>query len=291
MIILVALSLTLGMTACYWPGLPNASILKTEYPVVRMEWRDGRHLGVVHLQKSRPASWVNLAGVNKLAVNAIMVSEDWAFFQHKGYDPKQIREALNRDLNDRKFTRGASTITQQVARNVFLDQDKTVLRKLKELALAVQMERKLNKQKILEVYLNIAEFGDSLYGIGPAAHYYFDKSPSELNAKEGAFLAMLLPSPKRYSVSFRAHRLTEYARDTIETILDKMQQAHFITVDQKMAEVERPLSWEKVPGAGEAPTPLPTEDPEGPSGDEDEAAGTALPPPPGRPANNSTDSI
>jgi monofunctional biosynthetic peptidoglycan transglycosylase len=247
------------LTGCNMWGIPDPSVLKTAYPVVReIRNPDGTKKSVIDLKPHRPASWVELGAVSRAAVSAIIVSEDWAFYSHKGYDPKQIKEALSKDLDEGHFARGASTITQQVARNVFLSQEKTLWRKVKELALAIKMEHKLNKRKILEVYLNIAEWGDGTFGIGPAARLYFSKSPSELTAKEGAFLAMLLPSPKKYSISFRKHRLTEYAHDTVETILDKMQQAHFLTVDQKMDELELPLSFE-VPEPGEAlPEPEPS---------------------------------
>lgn len=257
-------------TGCFWPGLPDVAVLRTEYPVVHVVRKGRKRIGVVTLVRRRPPEWVGLHDVSRLAVGAIIVSEDWAFYQHKGYDPTQIREALSKDLAKKRFARGASTITQQVARNVFLDQEKTVMRKLKELYLAIQLEKKLNKGKILEIYLNVAQWGDGLYGIGPAARHYFDKSPSELNAKEGAFLAMLLPSPVRYSVSFRSHRLTEYARDTVETILDKMQQARFLTVDQKMEELERPLSFEVTEDTLDpVPGPLPSESPEDPENSTD----------------------
>ena len=173
-----------------------------------------------------------------------MVSEDWAFYQHHGYDPNQIKEALNKDVAERRFARGASTITQQVAKNVFLDSEKNMGRKLKEFLLAVKIEEKFKKPKILEVYLNVIEFGEGLYGIGPAARFYFSKAPKDLTAKEGAFLAMLLPSPKKYSVSFREKRLTKYARRTVNSILGKLVQARYITEEEKTAEQSRPLSFE-----------------------------------------------
>lgn len=250
-------------------GLPDVTILQTQYPVVHFvrlptpvvspvlsgslsskkpprAIPSPTPLGaqIVTWEKQRPASWIGVGEVSKVAVGAIVVSEDWAFYQHKGYDPNQIKEAVNHDLAKGKFARGASTITQQVAKNVFLDSEKSMLRKAKELMLAVKLEEKFKKPKILEVYLNIAEFGEDLYGIGPASRFYFNKSPSELTAKEGAFLAMLLPSPKRYSQSFRAKHLTDYASKTISDILGKMVQAQYLTDEQQSSEIARPLSFE-----------------------------------------------
>jgi monofunctional biosynthetic peptidoglycan transglycosylase len=187
---------------------------------------------------------VSLGEISKEAVEAIVVSEDWAFYQHKGYDPNQIREAIKEKVEEGRALRGASTITQQVARNVFLTQERSTLRKVRELVLAVRMEEVLGKRRILEVYLNIAELGEGLYGVGAAAEFYFHKPASELTAKEGAFLAMLLPSPKRYSQSFRQKHLTEYAQDTVESILNKMEAAHYLTEEQKQEELARPLSFE-----------------------------------------------
>lgn len=233
-----------GLTGChYWPGLPDVSILRTRYPVVHYVPRSSPS-SYVTFERARPSSWVGLDDVSRSAVGAIIVSEDWAFYQHKGYDPKQIKEALNHDIARGRFARGASTITQQVAKNLFLDTDKNVIRKLKELALAIRLEKKYKKRKILEIYLNIAEWGEGIYGIGPAARFYFKKSPRELTAKEGAFLAMLLPSPKRYSQSFRAKSLTVFARRRIADILGKMSQAHYITDGEKIAEKAKFLSFE-----------------------------------------------
>jgi monofunctional biosynthetic peptidoglycan transglycosylase len=225
---------------------PSMGVLNSKYPKVK-------YLGEeeepdVSLEKRRPQQWVVLSEISRTAVGAIVVSEDWAFFQHKGYDANQIADAIKRDWEEGRFVRGASTITQQVVRNVFLSKDKNLWRKLKEVYLAVQLEKVVSKNKILEIYLNIAEWGAGIYGIGPAARFYFSKSPNQLTAKEGAFLAMLLPSPKRYSRSFRAGELTPYARNTIDSILQKMVQAHYLTEDALQREKALPLSFERISG-------------------------------------------
>lgn len=230
-------------------GLPDVSILQTQFPVihyVRLPNNPKEGVQVVTWEKHRPASWVGLSEVSKAALGAIVVSEDWAFYQHKGYDPNQIKEALNKDMAKGKFARGASTITQQVAKNLFLNSEKNIMRKAKELFLAIKLEEKFKKPKILEAYLNIAEFGEDLYGIGAASNFYFNKPASELSAKEGAFLAMLLPSPKRYSQSFRAKQLTRYASKTVGDILEKMVQAQYLTEEQQVLETAKPLSFEKI---------------------------------------------
>ena len=221
---------------------PNVATLKSTYPVVH-------HVGKVQpdrvsFQRLRPSSWTALSEISRVAVGAIIVSEDWAFYQHKGYDPNQIKTAMQDSWEEGRFTRGASTITQQVAKNLYLTKEKSIWRKIKELYISMKLEEKVGKKRILETYLNIAEWGEGIYGIGQAAHFYFQKSPSDLTAKEGAFLAMLLPSPLRYSQSFRNRKLTDYAQETIDAILAKMTQAHYLTEDERVSEQARTLSFE-----------------------------------------------
>lgn len=246
-----AVSLLLVAASGYllWEGyvfltreFPEVAVLKHQYPIVR--YGGPKVPPTITLQKSRPPGWVGLSEISKSAVGAIIVSEDWAFYQHKGYDANQIKEALEEDWEAGRYVRGASTITQQVAKNVFLEQDKNLWRKLKELVLAIRMEEKVGKRKILETYLNIAEWDEGVFGINSAARHYFGKPPSELNAKEGAFLAMLLPSPKRYSISFRKRHLTPYARETIDSILDKMTQARYLSSEERDRLTVVPLSFE-----------------------------------------------
>jgi monofunctional biosynthetic peptidoglycan transglycosylase len=225
---------------------PDVSLLNRAYPVVIYAGKGKPpKVTVSHI---RPGNWVSLDQISRAAKGAIIVSEDWAFYQHGGYDPNQIKEAIKEDWEEHGFARGASTITQQVVRNVFLEKDKNLWRKLKELLLAVRLEHTVHKNRILEIYFNIAEWGEGVYGIGAASRLYFHKEPQDLGAKEGAFLAMLLPSPKRYSQSFRSRQLTDYARETIESILGKMVQAKYITEEERTMERLSPLSFEE-PGS------------------------------------------
>lgn len=180
----------------------------------------------------RPKDWVSLKEISTVAVHAIVISEDWAFYGHEGVDFSQIKEALEESVLEGKRLRGASTISQQVVKNLFLSHDRNFWRKGKELFFTLFLERYLSKKKILEVYLNIVEFGEGIFGIRQASFHYFKKHPSNLSAKEGAFLAMLLPSPKRYSESFKKRELTEFAKKVIEKILEKMKQAKIISDEE-----------------------------------------------------------
>lgn len=206
--------------------------------------------------KKKPKNWVSLKEIDYTAAHAVVVSEDWSFYGHSGYDLGQIKEAAVEAIEGER-TRGASTISQQVVKNLYLSPEKTLRRKFKELMYSTYMERNVSKEKILETYLNIAEFGPGIYGIKAAARYYFKKSPKELTAKEGAFLAMLLPSPKRYGESFRKGKMTEFAQKTVSNILDKMVVAKYIKEDQLERLKGQRFSWE-----GEANGPLSNETPE-----------------------------
>lgn len=237
---------------------PDVSVLKTKYP--QITYRGPKKPLQVRLVSSPPAGWVRLDAISKPAMGAVVVSEDWAFFSHDGFDANQLKEAIKEDLADRKFSRGASTITMQVVKNVFLSQEKTLYRKAKEFVLAIRLDHHVSKRRILETYFNIAEWGEGIYGIGAAAQRYFGKHPSELTPREGAFLAMLLPSPKRYSQSFRDRKLTKFANKTVNSILEKMARANYITEETRDIELAKALSFEASAPLGEDAGEIPTPD-------------------------------
>lgn len=134
---------------------------------------------------------------------AVIVAEDANFYRHEGIDVKAIKDAIKYDLKKKHFTRGASTITQQTAKNLFLTREKTITRKIEEIYLAKRMEQVLTKGRILELYLNIVELGPMVYGIGHGARFYFNKPASDLTARECAFLAAMLPGPQKIYNPYR----------------------------------------------------------------------------------------
>ncbi len=224
-----------------WESQRVDRLLK-QWPVVR--YQGPKEYSYVELVDRPPPGWANLGEISRFAIGAVIVSEDWNFFSHDGVDFDELKDAIETDLRKRRFARGASTLTQQVVKNVFLTKDKSLIRKLKELYMATELEDQVPKRRILEVYFNIAEWGEGIYGIRAASRHYFSKSPGELTPKEAAFLAMLLPSPKRYSQSFRRKRLTPYARKQIKAILRKMTQAHYLDDERRAVEVSTPLGFE-----------------------------------------------
>lgn len=178
----------------------------------------------------KDATYVKLKDISPHAKYAVIVSEDGSFYSHKGIDWFELQESINKNWEKGEYARGGSTITQQLAKNVYLTAEKSLLRKVREAIIATQIEKLLTKDEILERYLNVVEFGPNLYGIGRASQFYFGKSAAHLTAAEGAFLAFLLPSPKRYSMSFTRKKLSPFARSQMRSIVNRMW--HFKKIDE-----------------------------------------------------------
>tara|TARA_B100001939_G_scaffold106039_1_gene91668 strand:+ start:900 stop:3035 length:2136 start_codon:yes stop_codon:yes gene_type:complete len=192
------------------------------------------------IQKLGPATREKLkAGEMPLLVQrAFIAAEDRRFFQHDGVDGWGVARALITNIREGSVREGASTITQQLARTVFLSQDRTITRKLKEAALAMKLERQLSKQQILEQYLNYVYLGSGAYGIADAAWIYFSKTPAELSLDQAALIAGLPPAPSVYSPLVNP----ELARQRRAVVLDRMEQAGFISEGEANAAKQAPLN-------------------------------------------------
>lgn len=142
--------------------------------------------------------WMPLNRISPYLQRAVIVAEDASFYQHQGFDWEGLKEAATRNLDKGELRRGGSTITQQLAKNLYLSSDKSLFRKAREAMLTWQLEGALTKKRILELYLNVAEWGRGVYGAEAAARHHFDKSAADLTAEEAALLAAMLPSPRRY---------------------------------------------------------------------------------------------
>ena len=143
----------------------------------------------------RDQRWVPYARISANLKRAVIVTEDDAYWQHDGVDYDQLRDAVETDWERGEFKRGASTITQQLAKNLFLSPDKNPFRKLKELLITRRLEAELSKQRILEIYLNVIEWGDRIWGAEAAARHYFHKPAADLSAAESALLAGAIANP------------------------------------------------------------------------------------------------
>lgn len=146
--------------------------------------------------------------------HAVIVAEDANFNRHGGVDWNAMWDAQKRNLEEGRLYRGGSTITQQLAKNLYLEPSKNVLRKIKEFAIALRLERNLEKKRILEIYLNVVEWGAGIYGAEAAARHYFGKTAAELTIEEASWLAAILPSPLR----FEKNRDSDYARERGEWV-------------------------------------------------------------------------
>lgn len=169
------------------------------------DWHGDYHDFVVG-PKNR--NWTPLSRIPSEMKWAVILAEDSDFYKHEGIDVKAIKNAIKYDLEKKSFARGASTITQQAAKNLFLSREKTLTRKVKEVYLAKRMEQELTKGRIIELYLNVIELGPMVYGIGHGARYYFGKPASALTPRESAFLAAMLPGPRlAYNPYKNLHRV------------------------------------------------------------------------------------
>ncbi|MDA7746161.1 monofunctional biosynthetic peptidoglycan transglycosylase [Psychromonas sp.] len=195
---LLLLALTL-LTFRFIPLPTSAFMLQSPYPVTQ--------------------KWISLEKLPPYMPLAVVASEDQRFPQHYGVDFSAIIDSIEQ-YDDGQGLRGASTITQQTAKNIFLSPSRSFIRKGLEAGLATSLELIWGKKRILEVYLNIAEFGKGIYGVEAASQHYFGKSASRLTINQAAQLAVLLPSPRTRD----PHRLTPYLRQRVVWIKQQMQQ-------------------------------------------------------------------
>jgi len=201
------LSAILGALLYFYANLPDVSLLKQRNPksTALMDLRDQENrqkkLGI-----SRQQIWVPYGRISDDLKKAILLSEDASFFSHKGVDVDELKEALKRDLETLSFKRGGSTITMQVAKNLYLTPSKNPLRKMKEIIIAMQLEHALSKIRIFEIYLNVVELGHDIYGAEAASRHYFGKSAANLDPLEAATLVALLPSPRTSREKSILHR-------------------------------------------------------------------------------------
>ena len=169
-------------------------------------------------------NWVAFDEISPFIVPAVVSHEDGAFYEHGGFAPWAIRDALVRNLQEGRYVVGASTISMQLAKNLYLQREKTLARKVQEVILTWWLENALTKDEILELYLNVIEYGPSVYGLRNAAAYYFGRRASELSPAESAYLACMLPSPKRYHVSYERGALTRSMKSRSRRLLEHMAQ-------------------------------------------------------------------
>lgn len=180
-------------------------------------------------------NYVALDDVSEIAVLAIINSEDIGFYKHHGFDVREIIKSIQKNFWHLQWARGGSTITQQVVKNVFLNEHKTLHRKIQEAYLTLRLEGRLNKRQILEKYLNVIELGPNIFGIKQAAEYYFHKNAKDLTTLDSAYLAHLLPNPKLYSKSFQQQKLKGYSRSRVLRICWNLWYSGYISANEYLS--------------------------------------------------------
>jgi len=163
--------------------------------------------------------WTPLGAVSQTLVLCVVRAEDAKFYQHEGFDWERVQDAVETNLEEGKYRRGGSTITMQLAKNLFLWRTKSLPRKVLEAYLTWRLEHSLAKKRILELYLNVVEWGPGIYGVGEASRHYFGKPPSALTLGESALLAVTLPSPLRWNLQ----RAPQFAMRRQQELLSRLR--------------------------------------------------------------------
>jgi len=144
-------------------------------------------------------AWIPLSRISPYLVKAVLIAEDDKFWKHEGFDYEAIQKAIEKDIKAKKFKVGGSTISQQLAKNLYLSPAKNPFRKIAEAVITWRMEKVLSKKRMLELYLNVIEWGEGIFGVEAASRHYFGKSAADLSAEEAARLAAVLPNPRKYN--------------------------------------------------------------------------------------------
>ena len=189
-------ALLVGGALLIYLNLPDVSDLKTNNPrttalmVQRFREAKRSQRDLVIRQQ-----WVSFDKIPELFQNTIRITEDAAFYQHQGLDFIELKAALKKNWQKRKYVRGASTITQQLAKNLYLSTDKSIIRKIKEYLITRRLENQLGKKRIFSLYLNVIEFGPGIFGVQAAAQYFFHKNVDQLGLEEIVRLTAVIPKP------------------------------------------------------------------------------------------------
>jgi monofunctional glycosyltransferase len=205
---LAALAAGFGYAAFIYLTLPDVRPLRSSNPettaFIDLRMREARARGQ---EPKRIQRWMPYARLSPNLTRAVLVTEDSRFWTHEGIDFDELKESIETNLERMEFARGGSTITQQLAKNLYLSPSKNPVRKLRELLIARRLEAELSKQRILELYLNVVEWGDGIYGAEAAARSYFHKSAADLSQSESALLAAALSNARLLNPAHPTARL------------------------------------------------------------------------------------
>jgi monofunctional biosynthetic peptidoglycan transglycosylase len=226
-LLIIGICLPVGAVLFLWLlVMPDVSALRTTNPkgTALMEARQAQAKAQGRTVE-RQWVWVPLSRISPHLRQAVVTAEDASFFTHEGFDWEGIKDAALYNLEAGEFKRGGSTITQQLAKNLYLSSERSLLRKARESLIARSLEQHLTKERILELYLNVAEWGQGVYGAEAAARHHFKKPSRALTADEAAWLAAILPSPRRYDPLRKTRFLTRRHERILKQITRGSQQA------------------------------------------------------------------
>jgi monofunctional biosynthetic peptidoglycan transglycosylase len=225
-----SLATTITMGTYIYLGLPDVSVLQIQNPkttaLMHQRYRQAQEKGKNFVVRQQ---WVALERIPKLLKDSVRISEDAGFYRHQGVDFTELKAAIKKNWQKGKYARGASTITQQLAKNLYLSTDKNITRKLKELVIAIRLEKHLKKNRIFHLYLNVIEFGPGIFGVAAAARHYFHKEVGSLNLEECVRLAAVIPKPLKENPVKNSRWLEWKARWILDTLRKNryISQAHY----------------------------------------------------------------
>jgi monofunctional biosynthetic peptidoglycan transglycosylase len=209
----------LGLFAVYlvWEAVtwPDVASLTHAHPKTTAFIEKYRGWGIFGPKKKVEWSWVPYSRISPGLKRAVLVNEEMRFFSHSGFDEDEIKASLQDAWTRKSLPRGASTITQQVAKNLWLSGSYNPLRKVKEAILTKQLESNLSKRRILEIYLNVAEFGEGIYGAEAAARHYYHRPAAGLTERQAAELSVSLPRPRSWHPGVRSRAYLREVRYTL----------------------------------------------------------------------------
>jgi monofunctional glycosyltransferase len=222
MVLVLVLVFWVGWEVSQWPDIAGLATRPPATTAFIERWQDKQRAAGRNDRVER--RWVGYGAIAPSMKVAVLVAEDVNFFSHRGFDTGEIQNALRKSFDDLELPRGASTISQQLVKNLWLSPSRDPLRKAREAVLTWQLERTLGKRRILELYLNVVEFGPGVWGVESASRRYFGKAAADLGDDEAALLAASLPNPASWhpgstSAAYRRHA---------EAVRRRMDKAQFL---------------------------------------------------------------
>ncbi|MGD9239546.1 MAG: monofunctional biosynthetic peptidoglycan transglycosylase [Desulfobacterales bacterium] len=220
----------------FYLGLPDVSGLTAKNPrttaLMVQRYREAKKTDATFRIRKQ---WIDFEAIPKLLRDTVRVTEDAGFYQHRGIDFAELKEAIKKNWKTGAYARGASTITQQLAKNLYLSTEKSLIRKIKEYLITIRLEKNLSKDRIFAIYLNVIEWGPGIFGVEAASQYYFHKGVSQLNLEEMVRLVAVIPKPLKINPTENDDWLKWKAR----WILDALRRYAYIDQMQYQATYDR----------------------------------------------------